>query len=440
MRSPLHPIFKGFLPLTDHVSRLLPVDRRALMQAAATMSLAAPSLALGRQREGDFSGLYNVDRSIVSLDAAYYGAMTRKTQDHYRMNTDWVNRNHSAFLRSALGGPTRDERLQPASDAVAKLIGAASDEIALCAGGTEALYGLIVNYVPLKPGDAIAMADVDYDEMQYAMEYLEATRGVTLERIAIPEPSTTAAILETYDRLFRETPRLRLLLLTHISNRNGLVMPVRGISAMAKARGIDVILDAAQSVGLLPVDVDALGVDFMGFSLHKWLAAPLGTGAVYIRKGRKAAIAPWLGNRIRDPDDVRARVPTGTVDYAARLTVPQAAAQYYEIGPETKLNFLRSLRDQWVGAVRDIPGLAVMQPDDPERHAVIGAFRLPGQKTLEHAQAVQKRLVERHGVLVVAKPGLASGPVIRVTPGLFNTSSEIERLIRAIHIERNLFA
>lgn len=425
-----------------NVPRLAAVDRRSLMKAAVTLPLVSPALARDRGRATDdaFSGLYDVDRSIVSLDAAYYGAMTRITHEHYKTNTDWVNRNHSVFLRSALDGQTRDERLQPATDKIAGLIGAASAEVALCAGGTEALYSLIVNYASLKPGDAIAMADIDYDEMQFAMEHLEATSGATLRRIAIPEPSTTAAILETYERLFRETPRLKMLLLTHVSNRNGLVMPVREIALMARARGIDIILDAAQSVGLLPVDVDTLGVDFMGFSLHKWLAAPLGTGAIYIRKERQAAIAPWLGNRIRDPDDIRARVPTGTVDYAARLTVPQAVAQHFEIGSDRKLSFLRRLRDQWVDEVRNIPALELMQPDEPERHAVISAFRLPGQKTIEQAREVQKRFVERHGVLVVAKAGLASGPVIRVTPALFNTPAEIDQLIKAIRIEHNMFA
>jgi selenocysteine lyase/cysteine desulfurase len=86
-----------------------------------------------------------------------------------------------------------------------------------------------------------------------------------------------------------------------------------------------------------------------------------------------------------------------------------------------------------------MPGLELMQPDDPERYAVISAFRLPGQKTLEQAREVQKRFVERHGVLVVAKAGLASGPVIRVTPGLFNTPADVDQLIKAIHVERNMF-
>lgn len=187
------------------------------------------------------------------------------------------------------------------------------------------------------------------------------------------------------------------------------MMPVRHIAAMARARGIDIILDAAQSVGLLPINVDALDVDFMGFSVHKWLAAPLETGAIYVRKEREAAIAPWLGNRIRDPEDIRARVPTGTVDYAARLTVPQAVDQHLAIGPDRKLDYLRRLRDRWVDAVRGIRGLELMQPEDSDRYAAISAFRLPGQKTLEQAREVQRRFVKRHGVLVVAKAGLAQG-------------------------------
>jgi selenocysteine lyase/cysteine desulfurase len=89
--------------------------------------------------------------------------------------------------------------------------------------------------------------------------------------------------------------------------------------------------------------------------------------------------------------------------------------------------------------VRNIRGLKIVQPDDRDRYAVIGAFRLPGQTTIEQAREVQKRFVERHGVLVVAKAGLASGPVMRVTPALFNTLEDLNRLVGAIRAERSVF-
>ncbi len=405
---------------------------------AAGTALAAPIGAMFGATDA-MPGRYDVDRSFANFDAAYYGAMTRTVAATYRRHGEWVNRNNALFLRSALPGPTRDARLQPSVKSVADLIGARADEVALCAGGTEALYGLIVNYRPLQAGEAIITADIDYDEMQHAMAHLASARGARQLRIAIPEPSTTANILAAYEEALRNTPRARLLLLTHVSNRNGLVLPIREIAAMAKARGIDVILDSAQSVGLLPVDVDDLGIDFMGFSLHKWVAAPLGTGAVYIRNKRLADIAPWLGNHIHGDDDIQARVPTGTVDFAARLTIPTAISEHRAIGPERKVAELVAKREHWAAGVRDISGLQIVHSEEPGRSAVIGAFRLPGQRTWEQARAAQQRFIEKHRVLIVAKQGLASGPVLRVTPALFNTDDDLYRLVTAIRAERSLF-
>jgi selenocysteine lyase/cysteine desulfurase len=393
---------------------------------------------VGMQRA--LTALYDVDRNIINFDAAYYGAMTRQVHDVYRERQNWMNRYNSTFLRSAVPGVPRDPELDKSREAVAKLIGATKDEIALSAGGTEALYALITNYGLLKPGDAVIQADVDYDEMQYAMDYLEQMRGAKVVRFSLPEPHTRANILAAYDKILKDTPRAKLLLLTHVSNRNGLIPPVAEIVAMAKARGIDVILDSAQAVGQMPFDVAATGADFIGFSLHKWLAAPLGTGAVYIRKNRKADILPWLGNRIHGADDIRSRIPTGTVDFAARLTIPAAIALQNQIGIDRKFGHLRTLRNHWVSQVREISGVELMLPDELENYGAISAFRLPGMKTLGQTRAAQARFLERHKLLVVAKAGLASGPLLRVTPALFNTTEELDRLVSAIKIERQFFS
>ncbi len=306
--------------------------------------------------------LYDVERDFATFDAAYYGAMTRPVAASYRAYSQWVNRNNSLFLRNAAPGHPRDTELDRSRAAVAKLLGAQTEEIALSGGGTEALYALIANYALLKAGDAVIYADVDYDEMQFACDYLKQSRGARIVRFSLPEPHTEANILAAYDRILEETPRAKLLLLTHLSNRNGLVPPVKAIVAMAKARGVDVILDSAQAVGHLPFTVEETGADFIGFSLHKWLAAPLGTGGIYIRKERLQDIAPWLGNRIHGPEDIRARSPTGTVDFAARLTIPRAIAVQDAIGLEAKYRHLVRLRDYWVERVRDIAGLEILVP------------------------------------------------------------------------------
>lgn len=402
--------------------------------ASLTGALLAPDTAVD-----DVTARYDVDRRFANFDAAYYGAMTRTVAATYRGHGEWVNRNNALFLRSALPGPSRDERLQQSTESVASLIGARTEEVALCGGGTEALYSLIVNYRLLKAGEAIITADVDYDEMQHAMAYLASSRDAQHVRIAIPQPSTTANILAAYEKALRETLRARLLLLTHVSNRSGLVLPINEIAAMARKRNVDVILDSAQSVGLLPVDVANLGIDFMGFSLHKWVAAPLGTGALYIRRGRLGDITPWLGNHIHKDDDIRARVPTGTVDFAARLTIPAAISEHRSLGQARKLEILAAKREHWTNSVRSLPSVQLVHSEEPGLGAIIGAFRLPGQKSWDQARAAQQRFLAKHQVLVVAKQGLASGPVLRVTPALFNTSSELDRLVDAIRAERPMF-
>ncbi|NLR70300.1 aminotransferase class V-fold PLP-dependent enzyme [Novosphingobium sp. ERN07] len=391
------------------------------------------------QTQQRLSAFYEIDRSVVNFDAAYYGAMTKSVHAAYLDKVAWVNRYNSTFLRSGVPGMPRDQELDKSRTAVADLIGASLDEVALSGGGTEGLYALITNYALLKAGDAVIYCDVDYDEMQFAMDYLEQSRGARVVRFSLPEPHTRANILAAYEKVLKETPRARLLLLTHVSNRNGLIPPVKEIVAMAKARGVDVILDSAQAVGQMPFNVADTGADFIGFSLHKWLAAPLGTGGIFIRKSRLADIQPWLGNRIHSADDIRSRIPTGTVDFAARLTIPAALEAQATIGIERKFAHLKSLRNYWISRVRDVPGLQLMLPDEPGNYGAISAFRLPGVDSPAKAKSAQALFMEKYKLLVVAKAGLASGMVLRVTPALFNTSVELDRLVAAIHQERRTF-
>lgn len=385
-------------------------------------------------------GLYDVDRSIINFDAAYYGAMTRQVHQAYNQKTQWVNRYNSTFLRSAVPGAPREAELDKSRAAVAAMIGAGMDEVALAGGGTEALYALITNYDLLKPGDAVIYCDVDYDEMQYAMDYLKGSRGAEIVRFSLPEPHSRANILAAYETILRDTPRAKLLLLTHVSNRNGLIPPVREIVAMARQHGVDVILDSAQAVGQMPFDVQDIGADFIGFSLHKWVAAPLGTGGIYIRKDRQKDIQPWLGNHIHEDGDIRARIPTGTVDFAARLTIPDAIAVQDRIGITRKFAHLRALRDHWYQRAGSIKGVELMLPPEPDNYGAISAFRLPGMRSVEDTKRAQSVFIDKHKLLVVAKAGLTSGPVLRVTPALFNTRQELDRLVDAIQAESRLFA
>ena len=160
------------------------------LRASAQESQAMPST--GEWTEAEITAQFDVDRSLINLDAAYYGAMPRPVQAAYLERIAWVNRVNSAFLRGAVAGRDEEAMMDAVRADVAGLIGAQSDEIALSSGGTEALYSLIVSYRLLRPGDQVIMADVDYDEMQYAIAFLKERRGAEVLRIALPEPPTRA--------------------------------------------------------------------------------------------------------------------------------------------------------------------------------------------------------------------------------------------------------
>jgi selenocysteine lyase/cysteine desulfurase len=97
------------------------------------------------------------------------------------------------------------------------------------------------------------------------------------------------------------------------------------------------------------------------------------------------------------------------------------------------------LRDHWYERAGDIKGVQLMLPHELDNYGAISAFRLPGMKTSDDARRVQSLFIEKHKLLVVAKAGLESGALLRVTPALFNSGQELDRLVTAIRTERNLF-
>ncbi len=383
---------------------------------------------------------FDVDRSVINLENAYWGVMPRVTAGAYAEHTAYVNRYNSLFARNAMPDHPIYPQMEAARASVADLLRVHSDEIAFTRDGSEGLQSLIVNYRGLKPGDAVIYCDLDYDNMIAAMNSLGDHRGAQVVTFNMPEPATTANILAAYDSILKATPNAKLLLLTHVSNRTGLVLPVREIVAMARARGVDTILDSAHAIGCLDVVPADTGADFIGWSMHKWLAAPLGLGAIYVRRDRIEAIDRSYDNPDYAPTDLRARVPAGTVNFAAQLTIPTAVAFHHAIGGAVKEKHLRRLRNAWVDRARDIPGVDITVPDDPARFCAITSFRLRGMHTMADAERVQHRLLDKHNILTVARKGVANGPVIRVTPGLYTVPSDLDALVAALETEHAMLA
>ncbi|SFB79588.1 Selenocysteine lyase/Cysteine desulfurase [Polaromonas sp. OV174] len=385
------------------------------------------ALASDRRYWAAVQSLYTVTPKTVNLENGYWGLMADPVRAEYQAKTDMVNRENSYYARAQFGKDSAQTR-----QLLASAVGAAPEEIAFTRGATEALQLLIGGYNKLKAGDTVLFADLDYDSMQYAMNWLKERRGVNVVKFAIPEPATREAVLQTYQQVLANNPRAKLLLLTHVSHRTGLVMPVADIAAMAKARGVDVVLDAAHSWGQVDFKIAQLGVDFIGFNLHKWIGAPLGLGFLYIAQGRLADIDRAMADEDWPSDDIRSRVHSGTYNFAALLTLPKALALHAEIGPQAKAQRLRYLRDYWVSRARTLKGVDILTPDEPGMVAGITSLRLAGHSTPEQSKALVAQLRDRYGILTVQRGGVAKGPCLRITPALYTTEADLDRFTSAL--------
>ncbi|WP_433239402.1 aminotransferase class V-fold PLP-dependent enzyme [Streptosporangium sp. CA-135522] len=370
---------------------------------------------------------YRVSPDFVNLENGYYGIMPEPVRQAYHRNVDYLNEQNSHLLRT-----TYKARADEVRQRLATVAGVLGEEIALTRGGTEALQNLIAGYNRLRPGDAVMYADLDYHSTQYAMNWLRDRRGVSVERMIVPEPATRQAVLDAYAGALRERPRVKLLLLSHMNNRTGLVLPVREIVAMARDRGVDVIVDAAHSWGQLDFTIADLGADFVGSSLHKWMGAPLGAGFLYIRKDRLADIDPAFADETYPGGDIRSRVHSGTMDVAPILTVDTALDFHDALGAAAKQSRLRFLRDRWVHQVRDIPNLEILTPEDPAMYGTITAFRIAGRVSEADNVAITDRLFERYRIFTVRRGGPAKGDCVRVTPALFTSRDDVDLLATAV--------
>src|SRR5271167_2236133 len=177
-----------------------------------------------------------------------------------------------------------DPRVASARRMVAELAGVGEDEIALTRNSSEALeiaqFGL-----NLKPGDEVLTTNQDYPRMLTTFRQRERREGIVLKMISFPVPPPSMDDL--YQRFERAvTPKTKVILLCHITNRTGQIFPVRRICDMAHARNIPVIVDGAHAFNQFPYKISDLNCDYYGVSLHKWTFAPIGTGFLYVRKSR----------------------------------------------------------------------------------------------------------------------------------------------------------
>jgi isopenicillin-N epimerase len=221
------------------------------------------------------------------------------------------------------------------------------------------------------------------------------------------------------------------VLLTHPSNLTGQLLPVQRIAAAAHRVGAEVVVDGAQSLGLLEGSVQDLDCDYYGASAHKWLAAPVGLGILWMRPEHASKVWPLVPSP-PDTEGMSRFEWIGTApDYVGPALLPALALQR-SLGAARKAARLRYLTAYWrERATAALPKARFYTTSDPLMSCGLCTIELPGVD----AEALKDRLRKEHGILVQAMSGNARTPEIlgiRVTPNVYTAPTELDRLVAAL--------
>ena len=226
------------------------------------------------------------------------------------------------------------------------------------------------------------------------------------------------------------TPRTRVLHFSHVYFTTGQIAPIQRICRLARARGIEVVVDGGHAFAQFPFTRDDLDCDYFGTSLHKWLSAPVGTGFLYVRRAKIKSIWPLFAAPAEMDDNIRKFEAIGTFPVHIRNPITEALDFHEAIGPERKAARLRFLRRRWTRHVAQFPRVKLLTPDDDAQSCALGAMSvdgLTGPQLVEH-------LMTKHRIHVRARIVPNEFSCIRVTPNVYTTVAEIDAFARAIEL------
>lgn len=371
---------------------------------------------------------FTIDANHVNLNSGSVSPAPRVVSD--AMQRYWTLTNMSPSLYV-------DELLYPEVELVrrrlATVFGCDTNELALTRNTSESLQ-IVQMGLRLAAGDEIVSTTQDYPRMITAWRQRERRDGVVLKLVRFPVPPPSMADL--YDRVFAAvTPRTKVIHICHMTYTTGQIFPVKRICDEARRRGIVSIVDGGHTFAHFPFTRDDLGCDVYGSSLHKWLCAPVGNGLLYVRRPLIRSIWPLLAADAAQDDDIRKFEAIGTYPVSLRTSVSDALSFHEEIGAERKAARLRFLRERWMRAVEDVPGVTLLTSHDPAQSCALGAMRLDGIG----AQQLTDTLQQRWGIHVRPRFVADEFECIRVTPNIFTKLDEVDLFaegIRTLAAER----
>jgi selenocysteine lyase/cysteine desulfurase len=363
---------------------------------------------------------YRLKPDYINLEHGYYSLQATPVLEAFIGHVREVNYQASYYLRT-VQTPDKDA----ARTELARLAGCSVDEIIITRNTTESLDTVIAGY-DWKPGDEAVMAVQDYGAMldQFA---LQARRyGMVNRMVSLPnDPASDDEIVQLYANAI--TPKTRLLLVSHLVNISGQILPVRKIADMAHAKGVAVAVDGAHTFAHLDFRIPDLGADYYAASLHKWLGVPLGAGILYVKRERIAPLWPVFGDQGFADGDIRKLNHTGTHPVHTDLAIRGAITFHESIGVQRKEARMKYLQQYWTTKVRGVKNVVVNTPVDPARSAGIANVGVTTMKPDDLA----KVLLDRYRIWTVAidRENVQGA---RITPHLFTTTAELDVLVRAL--------
>lgn len=324
---------------------------------------------------------YRLAPDFINLEHGYYSVQSTDVLEAFIAAVRRVNEQGSRYMRTAQVPDKLAVRTE-----LAALAGCSPDELIVTRNTTESLDTVIAGH-DWKPGDEAVMAAQDYGAMldQFA---LQARRYGMVNRIlSLPnDPRSDDEIVQLYSQAI--TPKTRLLLVSHLVNITGQILPVGKIVAMAHARNVPVAVDGAHAFAHLDFRIPDLGADYYAASLHKWLGAPLGAGLLYVRRDRIAGLWPIYADASFQDDDIGKLNHTGTHPVHTDLAIRHAIAFHSSIGTARKEARLRHLQRYWTTQVRGLPRVVLNTPSDPLRAAGIANVGIAGMPAPDLAKVM----------------------------------------------------
>ncbi len=375
-------------------------------------------------RDDDFWTLlrkqYRLTPEYINLENGYYSMQSEPVLEAFITKVRSVNVAASRYMRTT----QFDDKLA-VRNRLARMGGCAPEELIITRNTTESL-DTVINGYDWKPGDEAVMAEQDYGAMLDMFRLQARRHGVVNRVVSLPmDPRSDDEIVQLYANAI--SPKTKLLMVGHMVNITGHILPVRKIADMAHARGVDVMVDGAHTFAQLDFRIPDLGGDYFGASLHKWLGTPLGAGILYVRQQKIAGLWPIYADMSMPDTDIRKLNHTGTHPVHTDLAINDAIDFHDAIGIKRKEERLRFLQTYWTGRVRGVPKIVLNTPSDPARSCAIANVGIAGMEPA----ALAKTLMDRYHIWTVAING-AGVHGVRVTPQLFTTTAELDAFVSAL--------